>query len=406
MKPLPVIPPNSSPGEAADPKAARNVYALGWVSFFGGMAQDMIQPNLPLFYTKVLGLNKEFVGLIEGSLMGVVSLMKIGAGYISDALGMRKAVVFAGYSLSAVARLLFGFAGSGAAALSLRITDGLGKGLKEAPRDALVASSAGSRSLGMAFGIQRTLDTLGSVVGPLLSFWLLSLWTNHPNKYREMFVVAGLLAVLPLVIIGFFVKERVAAVKKQKFSLTAIKGPALSFFVVMLIFSLGNSSDAFLILRAQQIGMAVVLIPVAYALFNLISALAAIPAGKLSDKIGRRKVIGYSWGVYALAYFGFATISASWMVWVLYAFYGLFYALNEGAAKALVAELVPDEKRGAAYGLFNAAMGLAALPASLLAGLLWHRISPAAPFYLGGSLALIALIGLHFVPKNSTPVQK
>jgi MFS family permease len=396
-----VRPPDSA-GVSKQPEAKveRNIYALGWVSFFGGLAQDMIQPNLPLFYTSVLGLNKEFIGLIEGSLMGVVSLMKIGAGYISDALGLRKAVVFAGYAFSAVARLLFGFAGSGAAALSLRITDGLGKGLKEAPRDALVATSAGTKTLGLAFGIQRTLDTLGSVVGPLLSFWLLKLWMTHPNKYREMFVVAGILALVPLVIIGFFVKERAVPVNKQKFSLSAIKGPALSFFVVMLIFSLGNSSDAFLILRAQQTGMAVVLIPVAYALFNLISALAAIPAGKLSDRIGRRKVIGYSWAVYALAYFGFAAANAVWMVWVLYAFYGLFYALNEGAAKAMVAELVPDEKRGAAYGLFNAAMGLAALPASLLAGMLWHRVSPSAPFLLGGVLALFALIGLRFVPKN------
>jgi MFS family permease len=392
--------------ELKDAKVERNIYALGWVSFFGGMAQDMIQPNLPLFYTTVLGLNKEFIGLIEGSLMGVVSLMKIGAGYISDALGMRKAVVFAGYAFSAVARLLFGFAGSGSAALGLRITDGVGKGLKEAPRDALVAGSAGNKKLGLAFGIQRTLDTLGSVVGPLLSFWILQLWINHPNKYRELFVVAGILAAVPLVIIGFFVRERVAPVAKQRFSWSAVQGPALSFFVVMLIFSLGNSSDAFLILRAQQLGMATVMIPVAYALFNLISALAAIPAGRWSDRIGRRKVIAYSWGVYAVAYFGFALANAAWMVWVLYAFYGLFYALNEGAAKAMVAELVPDEKRGAAYGLFNAAMGLAALPASLLAGWLWTRISPAAPFALGGILALVALAGLHWVPKISVGQKK
>jgi MFS family permease len=382
---------------ATDDKTARNVYALGWVSFFGGLAQDMIQPNLPAFYTSVLGLNKEFIGLIEGSLMGVVSLMKIGAGYISDALGMRKAVVFTGYALSAVSRLLLAFAGSGAAVLGLRSLDGVGKGLKEAPRDALVASSAGSRKLGLAFGIQRTLDTLGSVAGPLLSFWLLRQWMGHPHKYRELFLLAGLLAAVPLLIIGWFVRERKAPVAKQGFSLAAIRGPAAGFLGVTMIFALGNSSDTFLLLRAQQLGVASVLIPVVYALFNLVSALAAIPAGHLSDRIGRRRVIACSWGVYALAYLGFALVRTSWMVWVLFGFYGLFYALSEGATKAMVAELVPDEKRSSAYGIFNAAVGVMALPASLIAGLLWNRISPAAPFAFGAALAGLALLGLSMV---------
>jgi MFS family permease len=359
----------------------------------------MIQPILPLFYTSVLGLSKEAVGLIEGSLMTVVSLTKIGAGYLSDWLGRRKAIAFAGYGLSAVGRFALAFAGSAAAAFGLRLTDGVGKGIKDAPRDALVASSAGSRKLGLAFGIQRTLDTLGSVVGPLATYGLLRLWGEHPDRYREVFLIGGLVAALPLVIIGLAVRERRTPIRKQAVSLSALRGPFAYFLVVMLLFTLGNSSDAFLILRAQNVGLAAALIPVAYALFNLVSALAAIPCGKLSDRIGRRRVIAYGWCVYALAYLGFALANAAWMIWALYAFYGLFYALSEGAGKAMVSELVPEETRGTAFGLYNASVGVMALPASLIAGALWQRVSPSAPFAFGAVLAALALIGLAFVPR-------
>jgi len=381
----------------ADQGIGRNVIALGWVAFFGGLAQDIIQPILPTFYTSVLGLNKEFIGLIEGSLMTVVSLMKIGAGYLSDALGLRKAIVFVGYALSAVGRFTLGLAYSGGAALSLRLTDGVGKGLKEAPRDALVAGSAGGRKLGFAFGVQRTLDTLGSVVGPLIAYYLLRVWAGHRNMYREIFMLAGAIAAIPLIIIGLWVRERRAPIKKQVLSLSALKGPFAGFLAVMLLFTLGNSSDAFLMLRAQDVGVAAIMIPVVYALFNLVSALAAIPAGQLSDRIGRRRAITYGWMVYALTYLGFALARSAWMIWVLYALYGLYYALTEGAGKALVAELVPDSNRGAAYGLYNAAIGLMALPASLIAGVLWNRVSPAAPFAFGAAMAFLAYIGLRFV---------
>ncbi len=385
---------------AEDTAVERNVVTLGWVAFFGGLAQDMILPVLPLFYSTVLGLNKEFIGLIEGSLATIVSFAKIGAGYLSDALGMRKAIVFVGYGLSAAGRFGLGFVGSGGSALAMRLSDGLGKGLKDAPRDALVASSAGSKKLGFAFGVQRMLDTMGSVVGPLIAFLLLRAWVSRPNKYHMLFITAGIIATVPLVIIGFFVRERSAPVKKQAISFDVLRGPFGWLLGVMLVFTLGNSSDAFIILRAQGVGVAAVLIPIVYALFNLVSALTAIPAGKLADRIGRRRVIGYGWGVYALAYAGFAVASAPWMIWALYGFYGLFYSLTEGSAKAMVAELVPDENRGAAYGLYSASVGVMALPASLIAGALWNRISPAAPFAFGAALAAIAFVGLQMVPQK------
>lgn len=376
----------------------RNVVSLGWVAFFGGLAQDMIQPILPVFYTSVLGLNKEFIGLIEGSLTTIVSLMKIGAGYLSDALGVRKAIVFIGYTLSAVARCSLGLAYSGAAVFGLRLTDGMGKGLKDAPRDALVAGSAGRRKLGLAFGIQRTLDTLGSVAGPLITYGLLRLWVDHPNRYREVFLSAGVLAFVPLIIIGLWVKERKQPVNKQILSLSALKGPFAGFLGIMLLFTLGNSSDAFLILRTEDVGVSVTSIPLVVALFSLVSALAAIPVGRLSDRIGRRRAITIGWGVYAATYLGFAVASRAWMAWILYAFYGLYYAFTEGSSKAMVAELVPEASRGSAYGLFNASVGVMALPASVIAGYLWNW-SSAVPFVFGALMAFLAFVALWFLPK-------
>jgi MFS family permease len=377
----------------------RNVVSLGWVAFFGGLAQDMIQPILPTFYTSVLGLNKEFIGLIEGSLTTVVSLMKIGAGYLSDLLGVRKIIVFIGYAFSAISRFCLGLVNGDFAVFGVRLTDGVGKGLKDAPRDALVAGSAGRKKLGLAFGIQRTLDTLGSVAGPLIAYGLLRFWADHPNKYREIFMVAGLIAFIPLIIIGFWVKERKQPVNKVSISLKSLRGPFAGFLIIMLLFTLGNSSDAFLILRAEDTGISSTTVPLVVALFNLISALTAIPAGKLSDRIGRRRAITIGWGIYALTYFGFAVAKQPWMIWILYSFYGLYYAFTEGSAKALVAELVPEANRGSAYGLFNASIGVMALPASVIAGFLWN-LSSGAPFLFGGLMAFLAFIAMQFLPKK------
>jgi len=388
----------SQTGNGNDKLVERNVVALGWVAFFGGLAQDMIQPVLPTFYSSVLGLNKEFIGLIEGSMMTIVSLMKIGAGYLSDYLGLRKLIVFIGYAFSAIARFSLGFVNSGVAVLGLRWTDGVGKGLKDAPRDALVAGSAGHRKLGFAFGIQRTLDTLGSVAGPIITYGLLRIWVGNSYLYRRIFFIAGIIAFVPLVIIGLLVKERKSPINKQIISLAPLRGTFAAFLGIMLLFTLGNSSDAFLILRAEDVGITSTTIPLVVALFNLTSALTAIPAGKISDKIGRRKAITIGWGVYALTYLGFAVARSAWMIWIFYAFYGLYYAFTEGSSKAMVAELVPEANRGAAYGLFNASIGVMALPASVIAGYLWN-ISAAAPFTFGAIMAFVAFVALWFLPK-------
>lgn len=383
----------------------RNVFALGWVSFFGGLSQDMILPILPLFLASALGLSKEFIGLIEGIVTTTVSILKILAGYASDRAGSRKGLVLLGYLLSALSRPVLAIAGGGGAVLGLRFVDGVGKGVKDAPRDALIAGSSDLRKLGLSFGYHRMLDTFGSVAGPLITFGVLALFASSPTDqtYRLIFLLAGAPALVAVLIVGFFVHERRAAGgSRPGLSLAALHGPFAVFLGIMLLFTLGNSSDAFLILRAQNVGVAVIAIPLVYALFNLFYAALSLPAGGISDRIGRRKVIAFGWLVYALVYLGFGLADASWMIWPLYALYGLYYATTEGVAKAMVADLVEPARRGTAYGLYNAAIGVMALPASLIAGLLWDRVSPSAPFLFGAGAAGLALVLLVALRPDQT----
>lgn len=378
-----------------DKAVMKNITVLGWVAFFGGLSQDMIQPILPIFYSQILGLTKETVGLIEGCMATVVSLFKILAGALSDSLGKRKPLVFLGYLLSAIGRLLLTVSDQFGLVFGVRIIDGVGKGMKDAPRDALVAKSANMEKMGFAFGYQRMLDTLGSFVGPLITAGLLWMFMGYAEqlKYRLVFLIAGIIAFITIVLIGFFVKERNATKPFTKFILdfSVLKGNFLLFFIIMLVFTLGNSSDAFLILRASDVGVGPMLIPVVLAVFNLLYALLAVPAGVLSDRIGRVRVIQLGWLIYALTYLGFALAQTSWHIWLLYAAYGGYYAMTEGVAKALVAEIVEERYRGAAFGLYNASIGLLALPASFIAGMLWDNISPSAPFYFGAATAILAV---------------
>ncbi|MDQ7094365.1 MFS transporter [Desulfosporosinus sp. PR] len=379
-------------------KVHNNVKTLGWVAFFGGFGQDMIQPILPLFYSSVLGLSKETIGLIEGSLTTIVSIFKILSGVLSDRLKKRKTITFIGYLLSAISRFLFGFIVAPWQAFVLRLIDGVGKGTKDAPRDALVAQSAKEGRMGFSFGYQRMLDTLGSALGPLVTAGLLLLLTEGNMRYRIIFYIAGAISALTLLLITLFVTEKkdLDTKEKSKFDFSLIKGNFLFFLIIMLVFTLGNSSDSYLILRAQNVGVSVIAIPIIYALFNMFYAVLAVPAGSLSDKIGRVRVMQAGWLIYALSYLGFALAKQQWQIWLVYIFYGMYYATTEGIAKALVARLVPDNKRGTAYGFFNASLGIMTLPANLIAGYLWDRVSPSAMFYFGAACALAAFILLTF----------
>lgn len=382
-------------------KGRKNVISLGWVSFFGGISQDMIVPLLPVYYSQILGLNKEVIGFIEGFMQAVVSISEMLSGFLSDKLKKRKSLVFIGYLFSAAARVLFFLTTGALSVLGLRSIDGVGKGLKEAPIDALVATSAEDKNMGLAFGIQKTLDTLGSVVGPLIASYLLIKFVKFTDakKYRTIFIIGGLIAFITIFIVHFFVTERSenAEVSKIKVDFSLLKGRFLLFFIIMTLFTLGNSSDAFLILRAKNIGVSTVSITLIIAVFNLFYALLSIPSGILSDKIGRVNVIRLGWILYVLTYIGFALAKFPWQIWILYGIYGVYYSMTQGVAKSLVAKIVPSNVQGTAFGLYNASMGILAVPASTVAGVLWDKVSPAAPFYFGAGCAVLSIILITFL---------
>lgn len=394
------------PGAVVEQKSGwfNNVFFIGLISFFGGISQDIILPVLPLYLANVLHLDKAFIGLAEGLVTSSASIFKIVAGYLSDKLKKRKGLVFAGYSLSLVGRVLLAVTTSGLGVLSLRFLDGAGKGVKDSPKDALIADSTVKASRGKSFGIQRMLDTFGSVVGPLVLFALLYLLGSSDFKYHYIFFASAVPLFFTLAILVLFVQE--SPVDQQAASFRQKNQPLprsfYRFLAIMVIFNLGNSSDTFLILRAQNVGLTLLTIPLVYALFNFFYGAASVPLGSLSDKIGREKVIILGWGAYATAYLGFALANRTYQIWLLFAFYGLYYATTEGVAKAFVADLVPVDRRGTAYGLYNSVIGLIILPASIIAGFLWDAYSPAAPFFFGAAMAAAAtLVLLMFMHRFS-----
>lgn len=376
-------------------KKNNNVFFIGLISLFGGISQDIIIPILPIYLANVLHLDKSFIGFTEGLVTSSASIFKIVSGFLSDKFRKNKPIVFFGYFLSFISRPLLVLTNMAGVVLLLRFIDGIGKGIKDSPKDALTADSTETKTRGKGFGIVRALDTFGSVIGPLILFILLYFLKNNTLKYYYIFFICAVPLIFTLGILMFFVKE-VPIKKVQTHSELKYHLPKqfYLFLAIVLFFSLGNSSDTFLILRAQNVGVSLLAIPLVYALFNAIYAGASIPLGSLSDKIGREKVILLGWIAYALAYYGFGLAHSAFTIWLLFAFYGIYYATTEGVAKAFVADLIIPEHRGKAYGLYNALIGLITLPASIIAGYLWDRINPAAPFYFGATIAFCASICL------------
>ncbi len=371
-------------------KRFSNVFFIGLLSFFGGISQDIFVPVLPLYLANVLGFSKEFIGLTEGLVTSSASVFRIIAGYLSDKLRKNKPIVFVGYFLSFVGRPLLAITTSGIGVLGLRFLDGVGKGVKDSPKDALIAESTQVTSRGKGFGIVRALDTFGSVAGPLLLFLLLYLLRNNSLKYHYIFFITAVPLLFTLSILTYFVKE--APVKKTEpvKSNSPLPKRFFLFLGIVLIFSLGNSSDTFLILRSQNLGVSLLGIPLVYALFNAVYASASIPLGSLSDKVGREKVIFIGWFFYALSYLGFGLANKSYQAWLLFALYGIYYATTEGVVKAYIADQVASGHRGKAYGIYNSLVGIITLPASFIAGYLWDKISPAAPFYFSAGIAIFS----------------
>lgn len=372
-------------------KYFNNTFFIGLLSFFGGISQDIFVPVLPLYLANVLNLDKAFIGLTEGLVTSSASIFRIASGVLTDKIKSRKSIVFTGYFLSFIARPLLALTTSGAGVLALRFLDGVGKGVKDSPKDVLISESTVQENRGKGFGIVRALDTLGSVAGPLLLFALLYFLQTNTLKYHYIFLFTAIPLVFTLSISAIFVKE-VPFTKTERTAGDNFKLPIkyFLFLAIVLLFSIGNFSDSFIILRAQNVGVTLLAIPLIYALFNFVYASASIPLGSLSDKIGREKVILLGWIAFALSHFGFSLANASYQIWLLFAFYGIYYATTEGVAKAFIADLVVPEHRGKAYGIYNASIGLITLPASFIAGFLWDKVNPSAPFLFGAIIATVA----------------
>lgn len=395
----------------------RNVWAVGLTSFFMDISSEMVINILPLFLANVLGVQTSIIGLIEGLAEATASILKLFSGWLSDKLGGRKWLAVLGYGLSAILKPFFYIANTWELVAGVRWGDRVGKGIRTAPRDALVADSVTKETRGLAFGFHRAMDTAGAMVGIIIAgvvVWLAQ--KNSLDLSRSTFQLVVLASLIPafLAVISLAVIARDVPVKGQrsapKFSLRGMGRPFYIFLGIVSIFTLGNSADAFMVLRAQNLGVTVTGILIMLAMFNLIYSLVSTPAGSLSDRIGRRRLIIGGWLVYAVIYLGFAFAQAAWQVWILYVVYGLYYGLAYGSANAMVADLAPEHLRGTAYGTYNAIIGILAFPASFIAGLLWQGLGswggfgPSAPFLFGGTLSLIAaLLMALWMPK--TPIQ-
>jgi len=382
----------------------RNIFFLGLVSLFTDISSEMIYPLLPVFLISVLGVGPTFVGLVEGVAEATASFLKLFSGWISDRRQKRKFLIVSGYTLSTLTRPLVAAATAGWHVLFIRFLDRVGKGIRTSPRDALIADSAPEWEHGKAFGFQRALDHTGAVIGPLIAFLLLTFITQ---QYRTLFLLAYIPGIIALILLIFGVKERKAAQagpssQPVPLTLRPFDRRFKIFLLIIILFSLGNSSDAFLILKAKEAGVSVSLLPVLWAVLHISKSLSATPGGTLSDRYGRRKLIIAGWILYGGVYFGFASAQTSEMVWILFAVYGLFYGLTEGGERALVANLVQPHLRGTAYGLFHFSIGLSTLPASLLMGFLWETFSPKAAFSFGAILALLAAVLLWLTVREGS----
>lgn len=373
---------------------SRNIFSLGLVSLFTDVSSEMIYPLLPIFLTSVLGMGTTFVGLVEGVAEATASLLKLFSGWVSDRIGKRKTLVVFGYTLSTFTRPLVAAATAGWHVLLIRFLDRVGKGIRTSPRDALIADSCPEGEHGRAFGFQRAMDHAGAVMGPLIAFFFLTFITQ---QYRLLFWAAYLPGLVALIILIRGVSERqptptrVAAPRIQ-FTFQPFDSRFKIFLFIIILFSLGNSSDAFLLLKAKEAGVPVSLIPILWMVLHLVKSLSATPGGILSDRLGRRGVIIAGWMIYSGVYWCFAWAETPVTVWILFAIYGLFYGLTEGGERALVADLVEPNLRGTAYGLYHFSIGISTLPASILMGLLWEKVSSKAAFSFGAILALLAAL--------------
>ncbi|QJR34391.1 MFS transporter [Gemmatimonas groenlandica] len=396
------IPPTTAPTPATRWIPTRNVLALAAVSFLTDASSEIIAPLLPLFLVGTLGATVSMVGVIEGGAEAVASLLKLASGWWSDRVSRRKPLIVAGYTIASLVRPLVAIAQSATQVLAIRLVDRVGKGIRGAPRDALLAASTPLEFRGRAFGFHRAADHAGAVVGPLIALACLQ-WLGMP--IRHVFWVAAIPGALAVMVAIAFVREqREPAVPRVKVAASPTSPASAlprSFWLTMvpiLVFTLGNSTDAFLLLRASQLGVPTALIPLVWVLLHLVKSASSTPAGALSDRVGRRPLIVAGWGLYAAVYAGFSLATEPWHAWALFGVYGVVFGLTEGTEKALVADLVPAARRGTAFGWYQATVGVAALPASIVFGVVWDRLGSPTAFGMGAALAIVAAVIMSLVP--------
>lgn len=379
-------------------KIPRNVFVLGLVSLFNDMASEMIYPIVPIFLTSVLGAPVSIVGLIEGIAEGLASFLKFVFGYWSDRIGKRMVFVINGYSFGAVSKLLIGLATSWPLVLFARIIDRLGKGLRTSPRDSLLLQNATENNRGFIFGFHRAMDSMGAVLGPLIALLLLDVFKEDIRTIFFIAFIPGLIGVILLVLL-VREKSRVSSPSPQPYPLQGEGFPAsfksinqslILFFIISVIFSLGNSSDAFLILQAKNLGLTTTLTVLAYVLYNISQTIFATPAGHLADKIGARRVYAAGLIVFALVYLAFGLSKNPSVLWILFPIYGVYIAFTDGVSKAYISEFITEKISGTYFGLYQTGISIAAFFASFIGGLLWSTFSPSVTFYYGATMAALA----------------
>jgi len=392
--------PHRSPVTA--PRLPSTVIALGVVSLLTDLSSEMIYPLLPVFLTTVLGAGPQALGLIEGVAESTASLLKVVSGRWSDRARRRKPLVVAGYSLAGAMRPLIGLATTWPTVLLLRFADRVGKGLRTSPRDALITDATPPPKRGEAFGLQRSLDHAGAVVGPLVAAALL---TFAGLSLRTVFMLAILPAAAVVVVLVGWVREIPRGAVGSSGNIVGawreLGRPMHVVLAALLLFTLGNSTDAFLLLRIFDAGVSTAGVALLWSAFHVVKMVSTYACGRVSDRLGRRVMVTAGWALYAVVYLAFALVTSRAAVITTFLAYGLYYGLTEPVERAWVADMAPAHLRGTAFGLYHGVIGLAALPASLLFGLLWQRLGAPVAFFTGAGLALVATLFLAFIPRTN-----
>lgn len=374
-----------------------NVIVLGLTLFFTDISTEMVYPLIPFFLTTTLGASPAVLGLIEGVAESTASLLKVVSGYISDKFKRRRILAIAGYSSSTFGKFLLYAANSWGIVFLGRVVDRLGKGIRTAPRDALIADSTDPSKRGMAFGLHRAFDTTGAAIGVVLAYYFL---TQYSGSFTRVFLWSIVPAIIGVILLFFAREKKIVSTDRPKppsLHWKVLPGKLQLFLVVAFVFTLGNSSNTFLLLRATNLGFTPASAVLLYLVYNLVYGLVSYPAGKLSDRVGRKRLLVAGYTFYGLVYLGFALVSApgeAWMLWALFGLYGLYSGFTDGIEKALIADLAPADVRATAIGLHATILGIGLFPASFIAGELWQHIGPAAAFYFGGGMGLVAAAGL------------